>query len=191
MTTAVLNCVQESDNSLQELERETRSLEAAKLSREARAKVARMRTCVIELRRAVKHLQGLASFSPREAGQGVVANLQAEEGGTLSGAEMKKVFNLTPAVLYRRRRERRIVYWRDARHNFFYPRWQFTPTGALISGIQEILQIFNSDDEWRIMRYFLGPRKQLSNRRPLDLLRAGEADKVKAHARDHVAENTW
>ena len=191
MTTAVLKSVADSDKSLQELEREALSLETEKLSKEARVKVARMRTRVIELRKAIKHLQGIAPFSPQEAGKAMVARLQDAEGGALSGAEMKQEHDLTPAVLYRRRKERRIVLWRDARHDFFYPRWQFTPTGALIPGVQDILQIFDSDDEWRIMRYFLGPRKQLGNRRPLDLLRAGETDKVMAHARNHAAENTW
>jgi hypothetical protein len=32
---------------------------------------------------------------------------------------------------------------------------------------------------------------QLADRRPLDLLRAGEIQKVLAHARNHAAENTW
>jgi hypothetical protein len=191
MMTVMFKSVEESDHSLQEIEREALSLETEKLSKEARSKLARMRARVHELRKAMKRLQALAPFSPQIAGEVVAAKLQAAEGGALSGAEMKQAFDLTPAVLYRRRRERRIVYWRDARHNFFYPRWQFTPSGALIPGVQDVLQIFKSDDEWRIMRYFLGSRKQLGNRRPLDLLRAGQADKVMAHVRDHVAENTW
>lgn len=59
------------------------------------------------------------------------------------------------------------------------------------AGIQEVLQTFNSADEWRVMRYFLGPRKQLEGRSPLDLLRAGEVQTVVNHARAHAAENTW
>jgi hypothetical protein len=34
-------------------------------------------------------------------------------------------------------------------------------------------------------------RQQLGARRPLDLLRSGEVEKVRAHAQLHVAENTW
>jgi hypothetical protein len=100
-------------------------------------------------------------------------------------------FGLSSATLHRRRKEYRIIYWRDARHNFHYPQWQFTPTGALLPGIQEVLELFMSQDEWRVMRYFLGPRAQLSGLRPLDLLRQGKMEEVLAHAKIHVAEDIW
>lgn len=117
--------------------------------------------------------------------------LQAADGGAWTGQELQERFNLTPAVLHRRRKEHRILFWRDAQHEFHYPQWQFTPTGALLPGVQEVLQTFRSDDEWRLMSYFLGRRQQLAGRRPLDLLRAGEKEKVLAHAKLHAEENTW
>ncbi len=83
------------------------------------------------------------------------------------------------------------MYWRNAKGAFFYPRWQFTATGALLPGIQDLLQLFASRDEWRIMRYFLSPRVQLGNQRPLDLIRSGETDRLLEHARVHAEENTW
>jgi hypothetical protein len=187
----MLKSVEESEHSLQELEREALSLKAEKLPKTAQQKMARVLVHVVRMRRAMKEIQAIAPFSPQEAGKRIVLDLQAAEGGAFSGAELKESFKLTPAVLHRRRKERRIIYWRDSRHDFFYPRWQFTPTGALLPGIQDILQTFKSDDEWRIMRYFLSPRKQLNNQRPLDMLRAGEIEKVMAHARNHGAENTW
>jgi hypothetical protein len=87
--------------------------------------------------------------------------------------------------------EHRIVYWRDAKHDFHYPKWQFTPTGAILPGVQEVLQIFRSEDEWGVMSYFLGKRQQLGDRRPLDLLRQGEKATVLAHAKLNADENTW
>ena len=111
---------------------------------------------------------------------------------TASGCqELRQVFDLTPATLHKRRAEHRIVYWRDAKHAFHYPKGQFTPAGAVLPGVQEVLQVFRSDDEWGVMSYFLGQRRQLGDRRPLDLLRAGEKDKVLAHAKVHADENTW
>jgi hypothetical protein len=83
------------------------------------------------------------------------------------------------------------VFWRNAKHDFHYPKWQFTESGALLHGVPEVLQTFRSQDEWRVMRYFLGPRGQLADRTPLDLLRAGEVEKVVAHAKLHGEENTW
>jgi hypothetical protein len=132
------------------------------------------------------------AFDPEAAGEQLVAEMQAAEGGAWTGQELQGGhFQLTPATLHRRRKEHRIIYWRDARHNFHYPKWQFTPGGALLPGIQEVLALFQSQDEWRIMSYFLGQRSQLDELRPLDLLRHGDINKVLAHAQIHAEENTW
>jgi hypothetical protein len=117
--------------------------------------------------------------------------MQRAEGGAYSSAQLGELFNLSAAVLHRRRGEHRIIYWRDPKNSYFYPCWQFNEAGALLPGIQEILQTFGSQDEWRIMRYFLGARQQLGGQRPLDLIRAGKIDAVLAHAQIHAAENTW
>lgn len=174
---------------LQDLERDVVDLEREKLSREARERVKSIRAKIDALQKQLAPI--LSSFSPQAAGERIVGEMQGAEGGAWSDAEFREKFGLTSAVLHRRRKEHRIVYWRNAKNDFFYPRWQFTETGALLAGIQEVLQLFQSQDEWRIMRYFLGPRKQLGEQRPLELLRAGEIEKVLAHAQDHAAENTW
>ncbi len=121
----------------------------------------------------------------------IVAELKTAEGGAFTGAELATKFQLTASVLHRRRREHRVIFWRDPQHENRYPRWQFNEAGALLPGIQEVLQAFESFDEWRVMRYFLGPRKQLGGKRPLDLLRNGDIETVVNHARTHAAENTW
>lgn len=132
-----------------------------------------------------------ARFDPRAKGLELVEKTKLAEGGAWSGSDLNRHFKLTPATLHRRRKEHRIVFWRDARHAFFYPKWQFTETGALLPGIEEVLGAFKSSDEWRIMRYFLTPRYQLGGKRPLDLLRAGEVEKVVPHAHAHAAEGSW
>ena len=177
------------DEVLQEIEREAAALKREKLSRAGRLRVNRLVAAVDELHKQLAPL--VTPFSPTQAGQGIVAEFKNAEGGAWSGAELQQKFDLSAAVLHRRRKEHRIVYWRDAQHDYFYPRWQFTETGALLPGIQEILQKFRSQDEWRVMRYFLSARKQLGDRRPLDLVRAGELDTVLNHAQAHAAENTW
>ena len=131
------------------------------------------------------------TFDPYAAGENLVGGLQKAEGGAWTGQDLQEQFALTSATLHRRRKEHRILFWRDAQHEFHYPKWQFTESGALLSGVQEVLQSFQSHDEWRLIRYFLGPRGQLSGRRPLDLLRAGQVDRVLKHAKVHAEENTW
>lgn len=129
--------------------------------------------------------------SPQTAGLDLVRQMQQAEGGAWTGAELAACFGLAPATLHRRRAEHRILFWRDAKEAFHYPKWQFTPTGALLPGVQEVLQTLRSSDEWRVMRYFLVPRQQLGGQTPLALLRREQTDKVIAHARVHGQENTW
>ena len=126
-----------------------------------------------------------------DAGLALVRQMQQSEGGAWTGAELSARFGLTPATLHRRRAEYRILFWRDAQEKFHYPKWQFTPVGASQPGVQEVLQTFRSSDEWRLMRYFLAPRKQLDDQTPLALLQKGEKAKVVAHACVHGKENTW
>jgi hypothetical protein len=187
MPTAVIDAAPGA--TLEDLERDFETLERAKLPDEVRQRIKHMRAKMAALQRQIAPL--LATFSPRSAGERIVAEMQVAEGGAWSDPEYRQKFDLSPPVLCRRRKEHRIVFWRNAKGDYFYPRWQFTETGALLPGIQEVLQTFRSQDEWRVMRYFLGARKQLNDRRPLDLLRAGEIDRAIAHARDHAAENTW
>jgi hypothetical protein len=197
MTTATMTRTPPVEESLAVLERAARELERQDLRQPVRRRLGEIRDAVDQLRAALtspaaaRTASPRAGFDPEAAGRRLVEQMQAAEGGAWTGAELQARFGLTPAVLHRRRKEHRIVCWRDARHEFHYPRWQFTPTGALLPGIQEVLQLFRSHDEWRVMSYFLGQRPQLGNRRPLDLLRGGDTEKVLEHARVHAAENTW
>ena len=130
-------------------------------------------------------------FDPHKAGRILVEKMQGAEGGAWTGAELGLLFALTPANLHKRRAEHRIVWWRDAKNRFHYPKWQFNAAGAVLAGVQEVLQTFRSSDEWRVMRYFLAPRHQLDDRAPLDLLRGGKLDRVVAHAKANGEENSW
>jgi hypothetical protein len=178
-----------------DFERDARTIETEKLSKHAHAALKRMRSQVSTLKSALEQmleqLKEAKAFSSEEAGQRIEAELQKAEGGAYSGVELRSKWDLTAAVLHRRRKEHRIVYWRDSRHDFFYPQWQFTEAGALLPGIQDILQLFKSEDEWRLMGYFLGPRRQLGDQRPLDLLCQGKVKEAVAHAQLHATENTW
>ncbi|MBI2924304.1 MAG: hypothetical protein HYY24_01215 [Verrucomicrobia bacterium] len=194
------------EESLADLERAARELQQQDLRRVAKRRLGKAREAVDRLRAAFENTPDSkkvvargnaaappahAGFDPEAAGRQLVEQMQAAEGGAWTGAELQARFGLTPAVLHRRRKEHRVVHWRDARHEFHYPQWQFTPAGALLPGVQEVLQTLHSDDEWRVMSYFLGQRRQLSDRRPLDLLREGEKEKVLEHARVQAQENTW
>lgn len=130
-------------------------------------------------------------FDPIEEGRKAVELLKGMEGGAWTGAELGERYALTPSTLHKRRATHGIVYWRDAKNQFHYPKWQFNAAGAALPGIRETLRIFQSTDEWRVTRYFLCPRHQLGGRTPLALLRESNVSEVLAHAKIHCEENTW
>lgn len=132
-------------------------------------------------------LQEKTAFDPIEAGRKIVEDMKNAEGGSCTGADLK----ISPAALHKRRANYGIVYWRDAKSQFHYPKWQFNAAGAMLPGIREVLKAFRSSDEWRVMGYFLTPRRQLGERTPLELLRAGEVTKMLEHAKIHAEENSW
>ena len=115
--------------------------------------------------------------------------LTVDEGGSISSTEAARLLGVAKATVLRRWRTHRIVGWKRGKAVRF-PLWQFA--GAkLLQGIEEILQIFHSDDQWRVMMYFLSNRLSLEGRRPLDLLREGKVPKVVAHARAYAADDNW
>ena len=101
-----------------DFERDARTIETEKLSKHAHAALKRMRSQVSTLQSALEQmleqLKEAKAFSPEEAGQRIVAELQKAEGGAYSGVELRSKWDLTAAVLHRRRKEHRIVYWRDS-----------------------------------------------------------------------------
>ena len=111
------------------------------------------------------------------------------EGGWISAAKAARLLGISVPQVLCRWRCHRLIGWPHGKAVRF-PAWQFTD-GKLLPGIEEVLQIFRSNDWWRIVLYFLGTRRSLSNERPLDLLRRGESEKVIRHAADYAQDNEW
>ena len=122
--------------------------------------------------------------------RGVIARnkLAAAEGGSITSQAAAKLLGISATTVVRRWRAYRLVGWREGKV-LRIPVWQFK--GTLLKGVEEILQIFHSDDEWRVLLYFLANRRSLAKARPLDLLRRGESAKVIKHATDYSMDNEW
>lgn len=143
---------------------------------------------------AEKPLTTTAVLDPRVAaaivrGEIVRWKLAAAEGGAISGKETAPLLGISEAAVIRRWRGHRLVGWK-VRNAVHFPVWQFQGR-TLLTGIEDVLQIFRSDDQWRVLIYFLGKRLSLNRRRPLDLLRRGEAAEVVRHATAYAVDNTW
>jgi hypothetical protein len=115
--------------------------------------------------------------------------MAAAEGGSISCQAAAKLLGISAASVVLRWRAYRMVGWTEG-NVLRIPVWQFCE-GKLLKGVEEILQIFHSDDQWRVVRYFLGKRRSLATECPLDLLRRGESAKVIKHATDYSQDNSW
>lgn len=122
-------------------------------------------------------------------GELVRQKLAVAEGGPISAADAGRMLGVSKATVLRRWHHHRLIGWNHGRL-VRIPLWQFAGR-KMVRGIEEILRIFGSDDQWRVMRYFLGNRLSLAHRRPIDLLREGMTVEVVSHAKAHAEENTW
>jgi hypothetical protein len=131
------------------------------------------------------------SFSERSAAmrralmRGIVARTELEgaEGGSCSSEELAERLAITRQAVDVRRKERRLVAWRDAQGHWRFPVWQLDQkSGRPLKGLEPSLAAL-PEDEWSWMLFFLSPNAELADRaRPLDLLRAGRAAPVLAAA---------
>jgi hypothetical protein len=142
----------------------------------------------------VSHMGATQDLDPRYAAalaRGVIAKkkMAASEGGAISPARAARVLGVTERSVIKRWCAFRIIAWRDEK-GMHFPVWQFR-NGKLLTGVESVLKVFRSDDQWRLMLYFLGARRSLNRERPLDLLRRGEAAKVVSHAKALAEDGSW
>jgi hypothetical protein len=116
-------------------------------------------------------------------------HLAAAEGGGISSGETAALLRRSEVVVLQRWRDRWLVGWKK-RKAVLFPCWQFR-SSEVLAGIEETLQVFQSDDSWRVMRYFLSRQHSLNEQRPLDLLRRGDVATIIKHANVCAEENTW
>jgi hypothetical protein len=131
------------------------------------------------------------SATPSESGFELTRILTEAEGGCYALDEAAKFLGIACDVLRGHVESGHLVSWIDEQDEIRLPRWQFDARGGMLTGIHPILDVFSSRDQWRVMRYFLGKRVSLDNKRPLDLLRSSEVGRVLSHARTHFEDNTW
>jgi hypothetical protein len=115
--------------------------------------------------------------------------LAAAEGGPISPAKVARLFGVTERTVVKRWCAFRLIAWRDEK-GIHFPVWQFRE-GKLLTGVEAVLQVFRSEDQWRVMLYFLGARLSLNGQRPLDMLRRGESAKLVAHAKALAEDGLW
>jgi len=115
--------------------------------------------------------------------------LKQEEGGSYSAEETRILLGISKAAVLKRFQKGQLLGWREAGQRAVrFPVWQFDGADVL-PGLAEILAVFAEapwSDDWTKTVFFLSPRQSLGGKRPLDLLRAGEAKRLSALARSSI-----
>jgi hypothetical protein len=103
--------------------------------------------------------------------------LLSEEGGTWTAEQVAKHLQLTRQTVNLRRKQGTLLGLDAGRHGFRYPAWQFARTGT-IDGVEQALAALKYLDPWMQQAFMLGKNTRLSDKRPIDVLRAGDASSV-------------
>ena len=116
--------------------------------------------------------------------------IKESEGGTVSAEEAGRLLQLdSKQAVIDRYNKHRLLGWREKQGAIRFPVWQFQPQGGVLNGLEEILEILAQSkdlDDWGKVLFFVNPRESLKQQRPLDLLRKGKVDQVKALAQSYV-----
>jgi len=112
--------------------------------------------------------------------------LLEEEGGVIGPAEVGKLLGMSRQAVGQRRAGGRLLGVPVA-GGYVYPIWQFTE-GETLKGLEEILAALAEHDAWMKLVFFLNQNRALGGRRPLDVLRRGETDRVLRAARLYLQQ---
>ncbi len=110
--------------------------------------------------------------------------LLGTEGGPVSAAELAEVVRVSRQTVDAWRKAGRVLALERGRRGFFYPGWQ-AHQGRLLPGLTEVLRTLEPSDFWGKLSFILSPDPRLGDERPLDLLRRGEAARVRELAAVH------
>lgn len=107
--------------------------------------------------------------------------MKSRDGGSCSAEEAATRLGISKAAVLKRYQKGQLLGWREAKQNAVrFPVWQFGDDDV-IPGLAKILALFNDAeeiDDWTKIVFFLTPLASMSGKRPLDLVRAGNLQKV-------------
>jgi hypothetical protein len=106
--------------------------------------------------------------------------MEEEEGGSRSSEQVAEFLGITRQAVDQRRKARKLIAWPDEAGHWRFPVWQFDTTGRVYRDLPAILEELPSDP-WSDMTFFLSESETLKAR-PLDLLRRGQAKRIRLAA---------
>jgi len=100
-----------------------------------------------------------------------------EHGGALSAEQVAGIIGISRQAVDKRRQARKLLGIATGRHGYRYPVWQFDEAGTL-PGLEDVLSVLASHDEWTQTIFFLGKNPRLGGRPPVEMLKTGKLKQV-------------
>jgi hypothetical protein len=135
-----------------------------------------------EVAAAVRNQDPLAMARLRgiEANRGILIG----DGGLLSAEKVGEVLTISRQAVEKRRKAGRLIGVSLGRRGFGYPAWQFSERGTL-PGLEAVLDALEPHDAWTRLVFFTSENAATTGKKPLDVLRSGDVEKVVAAARTY------
>lgn len=102
-------------------------------------------------------------------------------GGALSSEQVSEVLGISRQAVDKRRASNQLLALTQGKRGYSYPSFQFED-GKTITGLEEVLGELEDLDPWMQMVFFTSPHQRLKGKSPLEQLRKGSVNEVKAAA---------
>jgi hypothetical protein len=106
------------------------------------------------------------------------------DGGILSAEKVGQILTISRQAVEKRRKAGRLIGVSLGRRGFGYPAWQFSERGAL-PHLEAVLDALKQHDAWTKLVFFTTENLATESKKPLDLLRSGDVEKVLVAARTY------
>ncbi len=102
-------------------------------------------------------------------------------GGALTSEQVAGVLGISRQAVDKRRASNQLLALTQGRRGYSYPSFQFED-GKTIAGLEDVLGQLSDLDPWMQMVFFTTPNERLGEQTPLEKLKKGLLDEVKAAA---------
>jgi hypothetical protein len=107
-----------------------------------------------------------------------------DDGGMLSAERAGEILTISRQAVEKRRKAGRLIGVSLGRRGFGYPAWQFSERGTL-PRLEAVLDALKQHDAWTKLVFFASENVATDGRKPLDVLRSGDVEKVLVAARTY------
>lgn len=130
------------------------------------------------------------AFAPSARAKAILRGIQIAEddlrksGGSYDLEQVRRLLHgVSRQSVEKRVREGSLLAVVGPNNKRFYPVVQFKEDGTLVEGLRELQEALPTKNGFAVLNFLINPDVRVDNRKPIDLLKAGEIDTVMEAAR--------